>query len=186
MKKKLPEHVGFRIPPKFRWGFLILVAIYLFWSLRPFSKVSLSPDRIEMEPIVAAGKTIYLYSRPKKEDYLPGDVLYFYKNGKSPRLAWVAGLPGDKLELKGNRLSGENGVSFDLIGVPADHSRTYPPVPKGHIFLVQRDQSLSIEDSLTEGPYPLESLTILGKIFFNFPKEDELISTEDSSPIPEK
>ena len=183
MKKKLPANIEFRIPPKLKWGFLLLIALYLFWALKPFSKFELSQERLEMEPLVSAGTSLYLYQRPSLHDYLPGDIILFSTKEGPLRLAWVAGTAHDTFKLKGNSLSSQN-INLSLKGVPDDVERTYPQVPAEHLFLVHRDQTLSLDDSLTQGPYSFESLNVLGKLFFHFPKEEKPISTEIDSTKP--
>jgi hypothetical protein len=177
MKKKLTPEAGFRISHKVKFGFLILVAGYLIWSLQPYSQVRLSKDRIEMEPLISAGKSLYLYKRNSTKNYLRGDIIFFSEGNGPTRLAWIAGVEGDSVHLKGNLVTG-HGLELSLQGVPELHERNYPPVPLEHVFLVHRDQSLSLRDSLTEGTYPLKNLNIRGKVFFHLPDEEEPISTK--------
>ena len=167
MKFRTPPHAPLKFKARHRLIPLLALLVWAIYSLQPYSRISTPKDHIEMLPSIPPGQSVYLYQHSNPKNYLVGDVLW-YRKSTSNDFQWgeLIGVEGDHLEIiEGKVFRGRD--ILPILNLPRHLNKSYPVVPKNHVFIVHHNQESPLQDSLMLGSFNLNGLIVHGKIFFN-------------------
>ena len=172
MRKREPQKIKLVFGLKTRLIVLAAIACFLVFKLQSYHSIRLSMDQVEMMPTIVPGQNVYLYSHSDKQNYLPGDIIYFkMKDENRFHFAKIGAKNEGSVEIKDKNLwiDGElyQGTKDKL---PIFLQKKYQ-LKENEYFLVQNDPTVNWLDSISLGPIPMNKIEIKGKLFF-FMKQD--------------
>jgi hypothetical protein len=166
MKFTRSPNSTFKIKPRHRLFFFLLLFVWVLWSLRPYSRMVCPEGHIELSPMVMPGQSLILYARGSFSDYKKGDLVWYASPKNSPpRLGRLLASEGDVITVKeGQVFCGEQKCEF-ILGLPPSLNLDFPALKAGQVMVIHDQQSTPFEDSLTLGPLEATNTSILGKLF---------------------
>lgn len=167
MKFRTPPHAPLKIKARHRLIPILVLVVWLIYSLQPYSRISTPKDHIEMLPLIPPGQSIYIYQHSDPKTYQVGDVLWYRKkNDAAYQWGELIAIEADQIEIKEGFVY-RNQERLPIMNLPTHLNKNFPLVQKDHWFIVHHNQESPLKDSLILGELPLNELEVHGKIFFN-------------------
>jgi hypothetical protein len=161
-----------KFKPKYRFIALGALTLFFLYALQPYSRVSVTSQQMEMTPILNPGEMVYLYKHSDINQYQVGDILLYRVEKKTSsneaRFQWgtLLGKNGDHISIKNGKVIYPEQTTYPTMGLPPQLQKNFPTIGPDAFFIVHRQQTSPVKDSLTEGAIPFKHLNIKGKLFF--------------------